>query len=220
MKHIHLFLLVFVAWCAPLSAWKGTEANGDRPIFYGTLKSRESNTFSVTNVTVGRSTTSHDKIMLYEMPKELKSAQDKVIKQNPHEDLTTSQLELLKIKKIEVPEPQVMYKWFDPESKRTTPVAQEFIELIITWRSGSTIHYLLQLGQEDSKRQVKVYCDVLDKPVQGVMQDGTLFCPGIDKTDLRKKGAPFPSIQVLELEEPCFKVPTENVGTMKKNTNN
>lgn len=219
MNRLSSFILILLATFSPLHGWKGTEANGEQPTFFGTLTSQEGNVFTVTNVTVGRSASSRDKIMLYEMPKSLKaSAKGNIISVNPSEDLTTAQLELLKIKKIEVPHPQVTWKWKNPESKRATTVAKEYIEVIITWASGSKVHYLLELGPEDTRRPIKIYSDVVDKPIKGTRQDGTLFCPGLNKADLRKKGAPFPSIKTLELEEPCFKVPTDNVGTMKKPT--
>jgi hypothetical protein len=216
MYRLRSFIFVLLAIASPAHAWKGTEANGERPIFFGTLTSQEGNVFTVTNVTVGRSASARDKVMLYEMPKSLKESTDNKIAKNPDEDLTTAQFELLKIKKIEVPHPSVLWKWYDPESKRATPMAQEYIEVVITWRSGSKIHYLLKLGSEDTKRPIKIYSDVVDKPIKGIRQDGTLFCPGLNKEDLRKKGAPFPSVKTVDLEEPCFKVPTEHVGTMKK----
>ena len=198
----------------PLLAWKGPEPTGEQPVFFGTLKSTEGNLFNVTNVSVGRSANGREKIRLYEKPKNLKAAQ-KRLSVNPYEELTTALLELTKIKKIMVPQPHTMWTWTNPESKRKTPLVKEFIEIVVTWRSGSSVHYLLELGEENTKRPVKLFCDVIDKSMQARQQDGTLFCLGIKKEDLRRKGAPFPSIDVLELEEPCYKVPTENGGSVK-----
>lgn len=219
MYRLHSFIFILLIIASPAHAWKGTEANGEQPIFFGTLTSQEDNLFTVTNIAIGRSASTKDKVMLYEMPRSLKKSVDYTISKNPDEDLTTALLELSKIKKITVPHPNVLWKWYDPDSKRATPVAQEYIEVVITWRSGSTIHYLLKLGQADTKRPIKMYSDVVDKPIKGISQNGTLFCPGINKEDLHKKGAPFQSIKTLELEEPCFKVPTEKNDTMTKPTN-
>ncbi len=203
-----------------LHAWKGTEATGDLPIFAGVLTSQEGNVFNVTNISIGRSRDSREKIMLYEMPANLKeTSKGNFISVNPTEDLTTVQLELLKIKKIAIPHPHVLWKWKDKDSKRAVSIAREYIELVVTWTTGSSVHYLLKLGPEDTQRPVKIFCDVIDKPLAGVRQDGTLFCPGLKKNDLRKKGAPFPSIKLLVFDEPCFKVPTENGGAIKQNSN-
>ncbi len=210
MNRIISCMFVTLALSSTAHAWKSTEAQGERPIFFGVLTSQEGNVFTVTNISVGRSASSRDKIMLYEMPKDMKaSAKGNVIPVNPDEDLTTAQLELLKIKKFEVPHPHSLWTWKNPDSKRAVSIPREYIEVVITWRSGSAVHYLLELGPEDTRRPVKIYCDVVDKPIQGIRQDGTLFCPGLKKADLRRKGAPFPSIKTLVLDEPCFKVPTE-----------
>ena len=152
MYRLHSFIFILLIIASPAHAWKGTEANGEQPIFFGTLTSQEGNVFTVTNIAIGRSASTKDKVMLYEMPRSLKESVDYTISKNPDEDLTTALLELSKIKKITVPHPNVLWKWYDPESKRATPVAQEYIEVVITWRSGSTIHYLLKLGQADTKR--------------------------------------------------------------------
>lgn len=209
-------LLLVTLFSGHAYGWKGTEAKGNQPIFMGVLQSREGNTFNVTNVKIGRSPEGRDRVLLYEMPKKLKQKTSGYeLNINPEEELTTAQLELAKIKKIVVPHPNVLWKWKDKDSKRAASMAREYIEVAITWRSGSTINYLIELGPEDTRRPVKIYSDVIDKPLSGIRQDGTLFCPGITKSELRKKGAPFPSVQSLSLDEPCFKVPTENGGTVK-----
>lgn len=215
MFRLRISCLVLLMLAHSAHAWKGTEAQGERPIFFGTLTSQEGNQFTITNATIGRSASAHDKVLLYEMPTSLKESTHHTITKNPDDDLTTVQLELLKIKKIEVPHPSVLWKWNDPESKRAKPIPYEYIEVIVTWRSGSRIHYLLKLGQADTKRPIKLYCDVVDKPIKSVDQNGTHFCPGIEQEDLRQKGAPFPSIKAVEFQEPCYKVPTNTVGTLK-----
>lgn len=199
-----------------LLAWKSTDPKGEQPIFFGTLKSKEGNLFNVTNISIGRSAASKEKILLYEKPKNLQpTAKGNIIPVNPTEDLTTAQLELQKIKSIKIPSPHTLWSWRDPQSKRSVVMAREFIEVIIAWRSGSSVHYLLELGPENTRRPVKIFCDVIDKALETTRTDGTLFCSGLKKTDLRKKGAPFPSIDILQLDEPCYKVPTENGGTVK-----
>ncbi len=220
MNRIISCMFVTLALTQTAHAWKSTETQGERPIFFGVLTSQEGNIFSVTNISVGRSASAQIKIMLYEMPKTMKaSAKGNIIPVNPDEDLTTAQLELLKIKKFEVPHPRTLWTWKDPDSKRAVSIPREYIEVIITWRTGSAVHYLLELGPENTKRPVKIYCDVVDKPIQGIRQDGTLFCPGLKKVDLRRKGAPFPSVKTLVLDEPCFKVPTEQSALKETNAN-
>lgn len=202
-----------------LYAWKSPETKGEQPIFFGTLTTQEDNSFFVTNVTIGRSSTDFSKIVLYEKPKDLAPSEEGyLISVNPSEDLTTVILELQKIKKIEVPEPNIIWTWSNAESKRSVKMTYEYIELIVTWQSGSAVPYLLELGAQDTRRPVKIFCDVIDKQVTGIRQNGTLFCPGLKKTDLRKKGAPFQSIKELILEEPCYKVPSN--GNNKVTNNN
>ncbi len=221
MKHITYLLLLGSLSLSSLHAWKSPEAKGERPIIFGKIKSREGNIFYITDVSVGRSRTAQDKITLYEKPTNLISSEKgNIIPVNPSESLTTAVLELTKVKSISVPKPQTTWKWSNEKSDRAVKVVYEFIEIVVTWRSGSTVHYLLELGPENTRRPVKIFCDVIDKPLKGFRQNGTLFCPGLKKTDLRKKGAPFQSIKKLELDEPCFKVPTENNSNFQPKTNN
>ncbi len=220
MNRLVVFLLMSLG-ATSLHGWKSTEVKGEQPIFFGTLTTQESNTFYATNISIGRSRTAHDKIVLYEKPKNLApTAKGNVITVNPAEDLTTAALELQKISKIEVPEAHTIWTWTNTETKRPVKMTYEYIELIITWRSGSSIHYLLELGTEGTRRPVKIFCDVIDEKMAGFRQDGTLFCPGIKKTELRKKGAPFQSIKELALDEPCFKVPEEAGKIASKNNKN
>ncbi len=221
MKRLIATAVVTLSIIPGAHALKSPDANGDHPIFVGVLTSQEGNVFNVTNVTVGRSASAHDKVTLYEMPKDLKSSsKGNMISVNPYETLTTAQLELIKIKKITVPNPQTTWKWKNPEDTRASSMAKEFIEVVITWKSGSAVHYLLELGPENTRRPIKIYSEVIDKPIKGTRQDGTLFCANINKDDLRKKGAPFQSVKSLVLDEPCFKVPADNVGIIKQPNNN
>jgi len=199
-----------------LYGWKSAETKGTDPIFFGTLSTQEGNTFYVTNVSIGTSREGIDKVVLYEKPKNLAGKEGNALPINPHEDLTTTTLELMKVSKITVPEPHTLWTWTNSESKRAVKLTYEFIELVVTWRSGSSSSYLLELGPIDTKNPVKIFCDVIDKQMTGVRQDGTLFCSGVKKTDLRKKGAPFQAIKELVLEEPCYKVP-QSTGTLTDN---
>ena len=210
------FILISSLSFVSLHAWKSSETKGEQPIFLGTLTTQEGNTFNVTNITIGRSRSGHDKIVLYEKPQNLMpSEKGNVISVNPSVDLTTAILELQKIQKITVPESQVIWKWTKDDSKRSVKLAYEYIEILVTWRSGSTISYLLELGPENTRRPLKIFCDVIDKKMEGVKQEGVILCQNIQKIDLRKKGAPFTSIQSLALDEPCYRIPKENGDGMK-----
>ncbi len=216
MKRLIICSLIIA--CSFIVAWKGDEPKGEQPIFMGILESQEGNTFNVTNISIGFSRGAHTKISLYEMPKNISSkTSGDILTINPMEDLTTAQLELQKIKEITVPHPHRIYKWLNSNEKLNTSLTKEFIQVGITWRSGSTVEYLLELGLEKTTKPLKIFCDAIDKPLTGIRQDGTLFCPGLEKKDLRKKGAPFPSIKSLKLDEPCFKIPTEQNNGRSKN---
>jgi hypothetical protein len=204
----YILLAPLIVSATELAAWKSTEVKGEQPVFFGTLTTQEGNSFNVTNVTIGHTYDTHEKVLLYEKPKSLApSANGTIITVNPSEDLTTTTLELQKIQSLRVPEPHTIWIWTNSESKRPVKTTYEFIEVIVQWRSGSTTHYLLELGAQDSKNPIKIFCDVIDKKMTGIRQEGTLFCPGITKTELHKKGAPFPAIKELLLEEPCYKIP-------------
>ncbi len=217
MKQSLLIFLLAVTTYSFLYSWKSSETKGEQPIFFGTLTTQEGNTFYVTNISIGRSRNGVDKIVLYEKPKNLApSKKGNILTVNPVEDLTTTTLELQKINKIAVPAPHKLWTWKNEQSKRTIKVTYEYIELSVSWRSGSTSNYLLELGPVETKTPIKIFCDVIDKQITGIRQNGTLFCPGVTKTDLRKKGAPFQAIKELIINEPCYKVPDNN-GKASKN---
>lgn len=203
-----LLLLLAITTAHGAYAMKSPEAKGEQPTFFGLLTTQENNRFYVTNISIGRSRDSEDKILLYEKPKNLApTSQGNILPGNPMKDLTTAVLELQKIESISVPEPHTLWKWTNDSTDRVVKLTREFIELAVTWRSGSTIRYLLELGPENSRRPVKIFCDVVDKELTGLRQGDKLFCPGIKKADLRKKGAPFQSVKILTLDEPCYKIP-------------
>lgn len=213
---ISSFLVLSVVSFLPMYAWKSTETKGDQPVFLGTLITQEGNSFDVTNISIGRSRSDQEKILLYEKPQQLTpSEKGNIIPVNPHVDLTTATLELQKISKITVPEPQTIWKWTKDDSKRPAKMSYEYIEIMVTWRSGSTVRYLLELGAENTQRPLKIFCDVIDQKMEGIKQEGVVLCQKIHKIDLRKKGAPFTSIQSLTLDEPCYRIPEENGDGMK-----
>ena len=139
MKRLAYHLLLATSLSIfPLYAWKSGETKGERPIFLGTLTTQEGNIFNVTNINIGRSRDSHEKIVLYEKPQNLKpSTKGYIIPVNPAADLTTAILELQKVKKITVPESQIIWKWTNQESKRTVKLAYEYIEVIVTLSPGT-----------------------------------------------------------------------------------
>lgn len=213
-RHILLasLLILGTSYCM-----KTGEVKGERPTFFGTLTTLEGNVFNVTNLSIGRSRGIQEKILLYEKPKNLAPSQaGNILPVNPSRDLTTATLELQKISKISVPEPRTIWKWQVTQPNRQIATTHDYIELLVTWRSGSTIPYLLELGLENSRRPVKVFSDVIDKKMAGKIESGARVCPGINKDDLRKKGAPFQAIQELIIQEPCFAVP-KNASTINGN---
>lgn len=217
MKKLVYFLLgSMFFYLSPVQAWQSDDIKGEQPIFLGTLSTQEGNKYNVTNIHLGRSRNSHDKIILYEKPQNLAPGpKGNMITVNPSIDLTTATLELQKIKSITVPEPQTIWKWTNEDSKRAVKMTYEYIEVIVTWQSGSSIHYLLELGPEDSRKPLKIFCDVVDKKLDDTKQQGIVLCQKIPKIDLRKKGAPLPSVHSLVLDEPCYRIPKENGGGMK-----
>src|SRR5579872_4589815 len=219
MKKQFLFFMVLCQSMLSL-AWSGSENAGDQPIFFGKLTSQEGKTFNVTNIIVGRSETGGRSVRVYEMPRTAHSTagKDKVmITLNPYQDLTTTELDLLKVKKIVVPHAQTSWIWEKKATDARTPASRyEFIELEVTWHGGQTSNYLLELGMENSSKPVKVFCDSTNNPI--VAQDAQpMFCVGIKQDELRKKGAPFPSIKELIIDGHCYKAPSTSspVGMMQ-----
>ncbi len=187
-------------------AWGSKEPDGEAPTFYGTLASREGNVFSVTNIMVGTNPQNSEKIKLYEVPVQ-KDPQEKTLLINPFQKLTTTDLDLTKVSKISVPEPDIIWQWTNLESQRTHPSVFEFIQVDISWKQGGTVSYMIELGIKNTTHPVKVFCNVINRPMPTQEQNRTLFCQGINKEDLREKGAPFPSIKELVIENYCYKMP-------------
>lgn len=210
-----LLLLLSASLAHEAFPMKSPETKGEQPIFFGLLTTQEDNRYYVTNISIGQSQDSDEKVLLYEKPKDLApSQQGNIIKDNPSKDLTSTELELQKIKSIAVPEPNTVWKWTNQEANRSVKLTYEYLEITVEWRSGSSINYLIELGPENTRRPVKLFCDVVDKELDGtIRQADKLFCPGIKKADLRKKGAPFQSIKILTLDEPCYKMPEPANGT-------
>lgn len=201
-----------------LGAWSGGEETGDKPIFFGKLTSQEGRTFNVTNIVIARDQSGGRTIKLYEMPRTPGSTAGKdavMIPGNPYQDLTTTELDLLKVKKIEVPNAQASWIWEKPQQdKRASSLRYEFIELRVTWKGDQTNSYLLELGTENSTKPVKVFCDSMGTTPVSTDEEKAkpMFCDGIAQTELRKKGAPFPSVKELVIDGYCYKPPK---GTSK-----
>ena len=203
MNRLSLFLLCLAPHT--LNAWSGMEPTGAKPIFYGSLTSREGTHFTVSNIVIGTSKESNETIRLYEKPKELDQLGHTILI-NPYQQLTTTQLDLTKIQSITVPAPDVTWKWIKESSKRSSPPIYEFIELQITWKESGTINYLLELGLQTTNRPVKVFCNVTPITMPTEKQEGTLFCKGLPRDDVRQKGAPFTAIKELVIDNYCYKL--------------
>ena len=217
MKQLVYSLIAITAFSiSSICAWGSDEVKGERPVFLGTLETQEGNTYNVTNIHFGKDRNSHDKIILYEKPQNLAPGpKGNFITVNPSVDLTTATLELQKIQSISIPDAQTLWKWTNADSKRSVKMAYEYIEVVVTWKSGSAIHYLLELGPENTRKPLKIFCDVVDQKPEEMKQQGIVLCQTIQKVDLRKKGAPLPSVRSLVLDEPCYRIPKENGGGMK-----
>lgn len=211
-----LLLVMMLCTNMLLVAWSGSDASGNQPVFFGKLTSHEGRTFNVTNIMIGRSESTGRSVRVYEMPRTPASAAGKdvmMIPVNPHHDLTTTELDLLKVKKIAVPHPQTSWIWEKPATDARTPVMRyEFIELEVTWHGSQPSNYLLELGTEHTTKPVKIFCDSTNVPVSSLMPGNTqpAFCVGIKQSELRKKGAPFPSIKELIIEGHCYEAPRAN----------
>lgn len=211
-----LLLVLMLCTNMLLVAWSGSDASGNQPVFFGKLTSHEGRTFNVTNIMIGRSESAGRSVRVYEMPRTPASATGKdmmMIPVNPHHDLTTTELDLLKVKKIAVPHPQTSWIWEKPATDARTPVMRyEFIELEVTWHGSQPSNYLLELGTEHTTKPVKIFCDSTNVPVSSITPGNTqpVFCVGIKQSELRKKGAPFPSIKELIIEGHCYEAPRAN----------
>lgn len=218
-----LLLIMMLCKSMLLVAWSGSNATGEQPIFFGKLTSHEGRTFNVTNIMIGRSESAGRAVRVYEMPRTPSSSVGKdtmMIPVNPYHDLTTTELDLLKVKKIAVPHPQTSWIWEKPSTDNRTPAMRyEFIELEITWYGSQPCNYLLELGTEHTTKPVKIFCDSTNNAVAPRMATDAqpTFCVGIQQNELRKKGAPFPAIKELVIEGHCYEAPRNNgpVGVMK-----
>lgn len=211
-------VLIAITSAGHLNCLGGPEAKNTDVVLFGTLTSHENNTFNITNISIGRSRDSNQKITLYEKPEKPIGAVTKInMTVNPFKDLTTTDLDLLKISKIEVPEPNTSWLWRKPtDNARTAPnSAYEFIEVVITWQDKQRMSYLLELGVENTTTPVKVFCDTIEQNPSTKTTDNPVFCVGIKKTDLVKKGAPFPAIKHLEIKGNCYELPN-NATAVKK----
>lgn len=215
-------VLVIIILCQMLviKPWSGTEATGEKPVFFGKLTSQEGNTFNVTNISIGRSRAAGRAVRLYELPRISESMQGKdtiKIPGNPHHDLTTTEFDLLKVKKVVVPSPQTSWIWEKPSREDRAPSTRyEFIQLDVTWKGDQTGSYLLELGAEHTTNPIKIFCDSTGNAMISApaLDGGPMFCTGVNQAELRKKGAPFPSIKELVVEGYCYEAPANGSGTV------
>ncbi len=205
-----------------LHGWSGTETKGDHAIFHGTLMSHENpkKVLNVTNIGIGKNRESTQVVKLYEMPqKPADTSKLKIIiPVNPYKELTTTDLDLMKIASIEVPETKP-WIWNRPaDDKRSAPViAYEFREIVVTWKDSSKMHYLIELGTENTTTPLKVFCDIINEQAANAQkQDEAEFCTGIKKIDLKKNGAPFPAIKKLSVDGYCYEKPQDASAITKK----
>ena len=223
-KKLILLIALYMLHPCISYGWGGDDATGEKPNFFGKLTSQEGNTFNVTNITIGRSKAGGRVITMYEMPQVPGSTagKDRIkIPGNPHHDLTTTELDLIKVKKIGVPNPRTSWIWEKPQAESRAPsIRFEFIELSVTWKNNQTTSYLLELGTENTTKPIKIFCDTTgDKPISFAPGDSKpMFCEGVQSTELRKTGAPFPSIKELIIEGYCYEAPANgnNVGRLKQ----
>ena len=93
----------------------------------------------------------------------------------------------------------------------------EYIEVIITSKNDDLRHYLLELGRQDTKRPMKVFCSSMHKEIPIVPQNTDtdvgaigkehLFCRGVRISELEEKGVPFPAIKELSIDGYCHRPP-------------
>src|SRR5688572_2285341 len=182
---MRLFLLLLLTVSSTIFGLGGPENQGEKPTFFGTLTSKFSPPFPVTNIIIGQSRNVPMEPALYEMPpRPAKTGDIYKLTLNPYKDLTSTKLQLINVSKIEVPEPQTIWRWQSEPNKPT----YEFIELIVTWHDKQKVHYLLELGTEKTSKPVKIFVETTEK--LDIEKNDAMFCPGIDKANLREEGAP------------------------------
>lgn len=164
---------------------------------------------TIMNIGIGRekSSVKVDQIPVYEKPTNAIAQNNEIkLEQAPETSLTISYLDLSKIKKIEVPSPDIIWT-FQPSDK--SPIV-EFIELRVTERKKK-LSFLLELGRKGTSRPTKLFCDAVDtnasplKQKQAGDDDTPQVCSIIDKKDLREQGVPFQAIKELVIEGYCQK---------------
>lgn len=236
-----IFSLIIVSLFAHQYNLYGTsvgQSNGNksRLNFNGKLISHANpdKTITVINIGIGtyRDSAGH-KITVYEKPDRHAPAHENAIKlEKDPEKLIEYSLTLDEIKKIEVPDPDILWtfqKQREGKKRREGPIV-EFIELRITSVTSPDVTspekstaYLLRLGLRDTSHRVKLFCDAIDGELavlehmnagmDGKKNEQPKMCPVIDRKILREQGVSFQAIKELKIEGYCQKpVVEKNAG--------
>jgi hypothetical protein len=195
-------------------AWSGEDKKIDQSLdFYGVLISRQDHVEKVNNIRIGRdrdSAKTH-KISMYEKPTSAPQIGPKgemMLQADPKTDLIESFIDLSEITSIAVPNPKAV--WHYKPSKSSFSI--EYIEIVIMFKNGDTKNYLLELGREDSRNPIKVFCSSVHESkatatTTFLQKESPLFCKGIRTNELEDKGVPFAAIKELKIEGPCHRAP-------------
>ncbi len=207
---MRIYSVLLLCFSSSLIGLGGPETQGEKPSFFGKLTSQFTPQFPVTNIVIGHSRSAPLEPALYEMPPRPEKTNDTyTLTVNPYKELTTTKLQLINVSKIEVPEPQTVWRWTTPSNK----ITYEFIELIVTWNDNQKMHYLLELGTEKTNSPVKIFVETTEK--LDMSKTDNMFCPGINKANLRKEGAPLPSVKELVITGHCYQKP-DNASTINR----
>jgi hypothetical protein len=192
-----------------ISAWSGEDKKNDQLLdFYGVLVSRQDHTEKVNNIRIGhdRDSAKTHKISMYEKPngeQQMGVKGEIILQTNPKTDLIESFIDLSEVSSISVPNPKVV--WHHKSTKSSFNV--EFIELVIVLKNGDSKSYLLELGREDSRNPMKVFCSSIHEPKTAspemVQKEAPLFCKGIRTNELEEKGVPFAALKELKIDGYC-----------------
>jgi hypothetical protein len=78
---------------------------------------------------------------------------------------------------------------------------------VIVLKNGDSKSYLLELGREDSRNPMKVFCSSIHEPKTAspemVQKEAPLFCKGIRTNELEEKGVPFAALKELKIDGYC-----------------
>lgn len=201
---------------ALIVAWSGEDKNAQSLDFYGEIISRQNQMEKVNNIRIGRDRDSAktQKISMYEKPNSTQQEGPKgeiMLQVDPKTALIESFIDLSEITSIGIPSPKLVWHYKPAKSS----FAVEYIETTITFKNGDTKSYLLELGREDSRNPVKIFCSSVHEPKDAepemVQKEAPLFCKGIRTNELEEKGVPFAAIKELKISGYCQKVILQEV---------